>query len=792
MVIYKHKIIHLIYMSLLKKLEDKKVEKAQQEKAKETAAQLRTLTEVDSSLTVAKNQRERIAQLNQKLEEDYKTAGKTLADFKGQKKVLQETYEGEAGENKKLWAEEGINSYEELLAKNAAEPEVRKFRQTGGRGPAQENSAVGETGRLYKEVGTITEVKAELKALMPELKLNFSGAPAEGEKMSNRDLVAANIENYLKNLDLKIETLEKERATAYLATPEGKREALAKELRLDRIFSQAELNRWNNFHFQDDVFMAAEKYGAATVKEILSEKLEAQLIDKAWQRKNSDEKEAVENFPALDKLDKTHYDWGEFREVKDLYSKALRHLSDIIEGDQAVANKFSHHGFSGASPSETKYRGWDNGMVKADRFFLYACRYGRVAQSDRYEGFNDFGQFSETFNHDTERLNNKNFYNNSSSSDVPYSPEYYTAALRNYRAFFERILTTDVKTEFFDPSGPARHDKENIPNLVDDLNRPEFRQEIGLQNMADIKEKRLSAPVDYINSVSRGNFPDALKAAAKINEKWTEDKKKIKGAAGLAVDMRWDEVYGAYYQKANKKTLDEISADRGLAFSLGEIAQHIRVKPEYMDRLVKLEGEKVWLRDVTGEKEAVATAKEMADFELRRNAYIAECVVSIKAELSKLDGFLVLNKKDKKKPWEKKLGLYEHSDPVYGHYNGPERLRKDYDLSETEITRLKELHDEYVQLSKRQRQEEDSAREIKNYTGYIRANNINPAEDIYNHEMSFRDLNVLVEQRRTELKNYLDNLPPEVAVIEQEAKRAKKATDTAGSNYEYKFRSFQI
>jgi|GEM_PF-3467884 len=781
-------------MSLLQKLEDKKTAKAEQEKAKDTEAKLQTLSELEASLGVAKNQREKIIALNQKLEDDYKTAGKTLADFKSQKKVLQDAYEGEDGENKKIWAEEGINSYSELLEKNAHEPEVRKFRQTGGRAPAKENGEAGETGKLAHEVATLTEAQAELSKLMPEFKINFSGGKAAGEKMSNREFAAADIKNYLKNLDQKIEDLEKEKERAYLATPEGQREALAKELRPDRIFSSADLNRWNNFHFQDDVFAASEKYGVATVKEILTEKLEAQLVDKAWQRKNSDEKKAVENFPALDKLDKTHYDWGEFREVKNLYSKALRHLTDIIEGDPAVANKFSQHGFSGASPSETKYRGWDKEMVKADRFFYYACRLGNVAQSDRGEGFNDFGQFSEMFNHDTERLNSKNFYNNSNGSDVPYSPEYYAAALKNYRAFFERILTTDVKTEFFDPSGPARHDKENIPNLVDDLNRPEFRTEIGLQDMAVIKQKRLPVfPVnEYINSTSRGNFPNALKAAAKINEKWTEDKEKIKGAAGLAVNMRWDEAYSAYYQKANKKTLDEISYDRGLAFSLGEIAQHIRVKPEYMDRLVKLEGENVWLRDVTGEKEAVATAKEMADFELRRKAYIAECVVNIKAELSKLDGFMVMNKKDKKKPWEKKLGLYEQSDPVYGHYYGPERFRQDYGLSDTEIKRIEKFHNEYVRLSKRQRQEEDSAREIKDYTGSIMTQKINSNEDVFNRAMSFREMNAIVAQRRAELKSYLENLPPEVAAIEQETKRANQATLNAVSNYEYKVNHFQI
>jgi len=292
-------------MSLLEKLSQKRTEKKQAEENTVIQAKKQSFEQISNQLTATQEKKQRIINLSKSLRENYKTGAENLESFKEQKKELKDAFE----ENEDILKEDGIENFEEMLEANADEPEVKKLRKTGGRGPAKRppteeegrmqgvkitTDAAGDTGKLYKQVETIQQISASLREEMgiaekDKKNLNFSATKiTEGENkgMSNREANFIQIEEYLKTLDTDIEKLEKQKKEAYLETPGGVQDALYKINNPEWILRDKTFDDSDRFEVKIEVLELLKKTGPEPIKQIYFEALNNRLKEVVQDKKN--------------------------------------------------------------------------------------------------------------------------------------------------------------------------------------------------------------------------------------------------------------------------------------------------------------------------------------------------------------------------------------------------------------------------------------------------------------------------------------------------------------------------
>ncbi len=275
-------------MSLLEKLDQKKAQKEQQKQAEKIQEKKQSFEQINSQVIALTEKKQRIISLKNDLRRGYDSGENKLRDFKSQKETLKTAYE----DNREILEEEGIENFEEMLETNAEEPEVRNYRNAGGRKPSKKESAkisageAGETGQLYKAVSSITDIKNSLQAEMPEgVKLNFSAVTRKDEELNNRELSFSQIDEYLESLEKDIAELEEQKKDAYLKTPEGVREALSKDVSPEWILRENNFNNPDRFEIKDWIFKLSEKTGLEPIKEIYTDTLNTRLEKIVWENK---------------------------------------------------------------------------------------------------------------------------------------------------------------------------------------------------------------------------------------------------------------------------------------------------------------------------------------------------------------------------------------------------------------------------------------------------------------------------------------------------------------------------
>ena len=429
-------------MSLLQKLTELKEEKTVQKKAIETSQKLQTLSEISGKLDDLTNRHSRIIQLMINLGEARENASNSLEDYKSQKETLKNIYE----DGKDIWNEQGINSLEELMTENAAEPELIKFRESGRRGPLTQEDPSGETGKLYSDTAQLRDTEEELLKLLPEnlKKLSFSSVKSKENGLSKREESLNLINGYLETLNSEIEDLKKEKEALYTETPEGKRAAILKCQRPD--FYGVRLDNPAYFSIPKKLIELSRQVSADSVKEFCSEQLGEHLTKVAWTKIDPKDQKAVNNHSELAKLEELHEIKTDFDSAEQARQKALNHLEGIFS-QPVISQKIHSYGIHGGIKSENddefqKYKGWSSARILADRYLSHMQDLTRDHSSfDSYRG--PYSQLVVLFKENLNRNQGRN------SLEKIDNPEHIKTSFNNFQKFYEFIASqTNEQTDF--------------------------------------------------------------------------------------------------------------------------------------------------------------------------------------------------------------------------------------------------------------------------------------------------------------------------------------------------------
>lgn len=745
-------------MSLFEKLEQKKALRQQAEKDKEESKQKETVEEIAGRLAAAQEKKRRIEELTAALEKGYIGTSANLESFKGQKEKLRMAYE----ENKDILAEENINDFESMLKANANEPEVYQYHQAGGRGPARESGASGSTGKLYEGVKNISELKDALQAEMPELKLDFRGGQ-EGEDISRREFAFAQIENYLHDLDLKINALAKEKEEAYLRTPAGKREAVLKVKNVNYVLSNVSLKQVDNFYFDEEFFKVGEKVGLEAIEDVYSEALTKRLQEEAWRRKDgngrkSQEQEQIDAYADLKRLYELNYDRETFREFQRQHQEALDHLEKIFQ-DEKIRSAVSHYGISGAPGRDEKYRGWSEERIRADRYLEHLAEISYISPNVfNSVTMGDYNFLAEQFRQST----GDRWKQSLASNSRVLSPEFFKASFQNYQRFFEYIKTkVDADTKLV--SDDPQHDSESLIGRF--KNDRAFRKEIGLVSKGDKawpEETYVPVPHEFINR--NGGFDAAWEKTKVAGTKWEEEKRAIADLSQAAVESRWVSSWSNYYNRKNETVLKRIDGDQKLKESIKvNLAKSpLFLNPEFGNRKVRLEvggyaPDRV-IKDVTSDEDFRRISTERQRIQKEIDDYVKEQQELIDQKIGSLRrSFIALGRADKID------SLSRHRDclddcrknqkvnwELAGRYMDPEELAKVKALKE----KLEENDKEYRQHDK-SRLDFLGISDSRNF--YLE---LDPKDPLVGQDMSIKELAEQLRQRSVELEKSLSNLSP--------------------------------
>lgn len=565
-------------MSLLEKLGQKRTEKKQLQQEEVLSEKRQSLEEINNQVIATEAKKQRIIELSKSLQTNYQGGEKKLADFKNQKEELKKAYE----EYKDILEEEGIENFEEMLEANAEEREVKQLHRSGGRGPVKEDGGAGETGELYKTVGTLKEIKESLQSEMPDVKLNFSAVIKKGEEMSNRKNSFLQIAEYLKTLDTQIVELKKQREETRLETPEGKREALLKIDKPEDTVRSVNFKNIDNFYLHDNVMVLSEKIGTETVKEVYIEALDKKLTSIAWDNKRprdyggnkSDKQQAIEAYSALKKLNTFEYNYNDLNKFKELYNETLHHLEKIFqESEKARHNIVQYRLPSSREDAEKREeRGWSTEYTYA---YLY------IQHMEEMLGITPHKILLNTLK------SRKNI-----SDRKVYSPEFIHAEFERYNKFLGYIKNnTSSETKFASDSYGG---DDNTDLIFRARNDKEMRQEMGLNEKSS--EKYLEYPEQFINR--KGGFNNAYSEVSRVGKEWEKDKQQIALISTAAVESRFAQEWERYFKGKNKDFLEKVDYNKNLSEQIKQSFKRFEAglfkDPEFANRKIKLAKSSGW------------------------------------------------------------------------------------------------------------------------------------------------------------------------------------------------------
>lgn len=792
-------------MSLLENIKQKRAAKIQLEQEKKVQEKKQSLDQITNNITALQEKKQRIKDLSGSLRENYKTGAEKATDFKNQKDTLKKVYEN----NQDLFEDEGITNFEGMLEAKAQAKEVKKLRATGGRGSAKRpltdeeraevgrvesdsvritTDAAGDTGELYKKVETIQQISASLREEMGiknKKDLNFSATKInkgeEGE-MSNREANFIQIEEYLKNLDKELIELEAAKKTAYLETPEGKREALFKIDNPEYQVKPVDFNNITHFYFKSETLELSEKIGAEPIKEVYTEALSKRLTEIAWENKHQydhrnpdaegEEQRAIKAYPALKKIDELSYDRTDLKKFNELYTETLNHLEKILQENEKTVNWLTNYGLSisrGRNNETEKRRneGWSDERILANNYI------GHI--EELVEGLGHHGDLIEILakNKDVSRGN-------------IYSSEYVHAKFERYNKFLEYIKNnTDSSTEFL----RDRSSSQGTDLLSRVGYNKELRQEIGLNEK--LPQQYLELPSEFISR--SGGFDTALNKARNASETWEADKKQIAEISKAAVELKFAQEWERYFSQKNKGFLEDINYNENLIKQIEQALNFIRTSdllkdPDFAKREIKL------YRNTSGyqENRIIEDVSAEGSYEIRKEGnkideeikiYADNRKNKIETEQLRLKNAMWINRLS-----EKLENLRVQLD-TFNHFAKGIKIEEanalKYGVTPEEIAVMKEYR-------KRKTENEEAYTKFTGistkFAGATSKSNIyidfKAGKDILDGQrMTIEELPIRLEARLDELKRAKANLSePELAIISESA-RALEAIDINSNKY---------
>lgn len=774
-------------MSLLEKLGQKRTQKDQLQQEKVLNEKKQSFEQINNQVIATEAKKQRIIELSKSLQTNYQGGEKKLADFKNQKEELKKAYE----EHKDILEEEGIENFEEMLEANAKEPEVKRYRRAGGRAPILEQEPkeesseeapreMGETGELYKAVGTLKEIKESLQSEMPDIKLNFSAVVRKGEEISNRENSFIQIEEYLKTLDTQITELKKQREEAKLETPEGKHEALLKIDKPEDTVRSVDFKNIDHFYFKSGVMDLSEKIGGDTVKEVYTEALDKKLTSIAWDNKRrrgnggwdnskSDEQQAIEAYSALKKLNDFGYNYNDLHKFKELYNETLRHLEKIFQQSEKARDNIVQYRLplSREDAEKREERGWSKEYTYADLYI----------------------QHMEEMLHITPHkilLDTLNSRKDISDRNV-YSPEFIHAEFEKYNKFLSYIKNNTGPETKFAIDSYGGDDNTNL--IFRAQNDKEMRQEMGLNEKSS--EKYLEYPDQFINR--KGGFDNAYSEASKVGKEWEKDKNQIALISTAAVESRFAQEWSRYFSEKNKDFLGKVDYDKNLIdqieHSLVRLEAGLFKDPEFVGRKIKLTKSRGGysdsiIEDISANEEYNQYRKEWDIIKQEMDEYANNKKTEIEKALGSLKRQIIAFGRDGKiEALNSKWQIFE--DFKNDRLLNDERLKK-YDISNEEIAAMKEYRRKRND-NDAQHKKDDAVRikflhasESKNFSL-----NFKPGVDILDgQEMTIEELPGRLEARLAELKNELANLSESELAIVHERDRSVEAVKASTDKFQ--------
>ncbi len=746
-------------MSLLEKLAQKRTVKNQEEAQLNVQEKKQSFEQLNGQSLALTEKKQRITELKASLRQHYGEGEQNLDSFKSQKEQLKGAYE----ENKDILAEEGVEDFEGMLAANADEPEVKNYRQAGGRAPAETEGAkistgeAGKTGKLYKTVGGIKEIKEALNTEMPEAKLNFSAVTKKDADLSNREQSFNQVDEYLKSLDKEIAELNKEKEDAYLKTPEGASAALNNIVNPENIFRNQEPDRLNNFEIRNDVFKLSETTGIEPIKNLYTGALNKRLEGLAWSKKNNQEKDAINNYQDLEKLSQVNYNTQEIEAVNKNYQEVVKQIASILEKSPDKALEFGNYGLnSHRNKLYSKENGGSNEQALADAFIQH--------MSQLYVG-KDLGALKQ----EMEECQKKLAYikdtnsNRSTYTSEFYSPEYFQSELNKYSRFLEYLKTnTNENTDFLNY-------KDSLINKVK-----------GQNGFADSKDKDLNkynkVPLEMIKN--RGGLDYALNNAQNENNTWEETKAKINSVSKAAVDFRFAQAGERYFSDNNREVLKNIDYERALMTGLQKTIDYLNNHtathdPELSQRKVKIKIEMFGAKIHEADSEYAPIRETTQAARDKVNAYATEHIEAIDREISKLrSAGLVFGRAGKIEKLETKMNVFKE-------------FKNDKPLKESDVTTLGISPEDILQMKELRAEKDAGDKKYRHYDDtrlrFFRSIDERKLEfpikkeDVLNgQEMTFAELPVRLQARLDEVKAYTNNLPEPEKSISDERDRATK------------------
>ena len=786
-------------MSLFQKLSEKRAEKQQRLQEAEKNNKLQTMEEINAEITKIQTKKQKITALKEALRSNYSGGGEAnrkLDNFKNKQEALKGAYKEyyeKNEENKDILEEDGVKSFQEMLEANVDEPEVRQYRQAGGRGPAQENGARGETGELHQAVGTLAQIKKDLQDEMPideltkksEIKLYFSATVKEGETMNNREKSFLQVEEYLKTLDNEIVELNKQKEEVYLTTPEGKKEELLKIDDPKNKLRAVDFAKVENFYFETRVCKLSEKIGVETIKETYNDELKNRLNSIAWDNKKlknrdsynnkSPEQLAIENYPALKKLNELKYDHSDLIKFHKLHKEALDHLEKILTENENMYNRLNNYGLSRGRSNDyngKQTQGWSDKRIVAENYL----KYGASQTIGNYDNFiNDFEVSAR-------RASNKDF--TSSNNGGLDSPEYYHTKFEQYNKFLEYIKNnSDANTELVN--------RDTETSLLSSVRKDkQLREETGLAEK--IPSRYLDIPTDFINR--NGGFHEAWSKAIQSNELWQEEKKKLAEISTAAVDSRFAQDWERYFSEKNRDLLALADYRKKLGSQIEYVLQSLKNNglfndPEFANRKIKLQVQQggyssgfndTIIKDLTADEEY----KRISEAAKPIKTAIEEYAANKKTEKEKAMGSL--KRQIFVRSLEKKLKTLNDQWQVF------EDFKNDKLLNEENLKSLGITEEEIAETKMHRQKKKDNEAEYKKFDqtrlNFLHASSVKSfflpfkSGDILDgQEMKIEELPARLEARLNEIKVEESSLPESELAIIAERDRAvedvKKSTD---------------
>jgi hypothetical protein len=767
-------------MSLGEKLEKKRaVKKEEVEKVKKMSVQEKINT-ITTEMNVLTTKKEKITSLASSLKNNYASADVKLTDFKDKKEVLKEIF----NENEDILKEDGVENFEEMLVENADEEEVKKYRQSGVRGPKTEKNKEEETGELYQSVKDIGELKTQLNEEVPELKLNFSARKINNQDINQRELSFQKIEEYLNFLDTELEKLKQKQAETLLETKEGKRDTIVKDAQENNLFNSTSIERPVGFNFGDKQIELASQFGEETVKNVyvgmLSERMKNNILSGIKYKAKNDyqqisEENALLNYPKLKQIVELKYDHKNYQDCENLKNKALNHLAELFKKDEKTRN--SVNTFSQGTGRIKRYKGWNIESVLADQYLLHAGEMNDIGLRD-VDGVRNYTRLVEAFEQDKLNLEQGKHSNN---SDHIRSADYYRDEFDNYSKFFEYIINnTDKETNF-------TVDTKDESGLLNKFNKKEERDKIGFKSATakDREKYLLSIPDSYIKK--NVNFNTAWQKAEQAQKKWEETEKQIGALSKASVELKWTQIADKNFKEKNKDILEKINETDTLInnLELNLPATSNLADSEFADRKIKL------ISGLTSDSNSIEDIEHRELYKnisilLQKNREKAEKYTNelleqnSKAVASLKNKTIVFGRDKKINALNNRQQIIEKCARLDNAILEKENLKSE--LSPEELVIIKEFIDKKNELDKQYRK--DDQKRINFYQLHKNLKiDFKESDILHNQEMTAKELHPVLLNRLKELRSTRESVSDEIKTIKEKKIDLDKKSALAINNF---------